>query len=409
MRFDTKTRKYADNRKADWTFAVQVMKKIILITTLFAALAAGCSQKHTGPETLNHQSQSDVLNYLDQYQPTVRADDKTIMFSELVDTLAAQRVVFVGEQHNRYDHHLNQLALLRELHRRNPNISIGVEWFQRPAQKALNQYLQGRITETEMLKRSQYMSRWRYDYRMMRPILEYARKHQISVIALNADVDITRKIGRGGLEALSAEERQQIPADITPAPEEERAALKAIFEHHPEANRENFENFATVQRVWDLTMSESIMTQLDRSPSQQMVVFAGIGHLSKGIAIPRVIAEQKPDWGTQVVHSGEASKDQSGVADFFILSQPMQLPPIGKVGIWLDDAEGGALVKQVVKDSAAQKAGLKDGDVITALDSKPTEDSAALKILLSHHSPKDTVTLAIRRGDQTLEVAVTLD
>jgi uncharacterized iron-regulated protein len=30
--------------------------------------------------------------------------------------LAAKRVVFIGEQHDRYDHHLNQLAIIEAIH-----------------------------------------------------------------------------------------------------------------------------------------------------------------------------------------------------------------------------------------------------------------------------------------------------
>jgi uncharacterized iron-regulated protein len=43
-----------------------------------------------------------------------------------IDTLAAkianQRVIFIGETHERYDHHLNQLAIIRRLHQLNPKL-----------------------------------------------------------------------------------------------------------------------------------------------------------------------------------------------------------------------------------------------------------------------------------------------
>ena len=44
------------------------------------------------------------------------ADEAQI--AALVDEVADRRVVMVGEMHDRYDHHLNQLAVIRGLHTR---------------------------------------------------------------------------------------------------------------------------------------------------------------------------------------------------------------------------------------------------------------------------------------------------
>ena len=52
----------------------------------------------------------------------------------LVAQLATNRVVFVGEIHDRYDHHLNQLEIIKRLHELDPNLAIGVEYFQQPFQ-----------------------------------------------------------------------------------------------------------------------------------------------------------------------------------------------------------------------------------------------------------------------------------
>lgn len=55
--------------------------------------------------------------------------DATLSPDRLTPQLAAKRVVFVGEIHDRYDHHLNQLAIIRRLHQLDPNQVIGVEYF----------------------------------------------------------------------------------------------------------------------------------------------------------------------------------------------------------------------------------------------------------------------------------------
>ncbi len=84
----------------------------------------------------------------------------------LIPRLADRRVVFVGEAHDRYEDHLNQLAIIRGLHQRGADLAIGMEMFQQPFQAALDAYIAGEIDEDEMLRRTDYFERWRFDYRL---------------------------------------------------------------------------------------------------------------------------------------------------------------------------------------------------------------------------------------------------
>ena len=55
---------------------------------------------------------------------------------EIIDQLVDKRVVFVGESHERYDHHLTQLEIIRRLQARGIPLAIGLEMIQRPFQVA---------------------------------------------------------------------------------------------------------------------------------------------------------------------------------------------------------------------------------------------------------------------------------
>lgn len=62
----------------------------------------------------------------------------------------------------------------------------------------------------------------------------------------------------------------------------------------------------------------------------------------------------------------------------------------------------GVLVNEVVTGSAAEKAGLKRGDIITALDGKPL---TSMEVLIDHISSKkvgDTITLTVKRENTDL-------
>ena len=61
----------------------------------------------------------------------------------------------------------------------------------------------------------------------------------------------------------------------------------------------------------------------------------------------------------------------------------------------------GVLVNLVMPDSPAQKAGLKRGDVIVALDNKPVKDVETFKALLAKYKPGDKVKITyIRNGSR---------
>ncbi len=96
---------------------------------------------------------------------------------QIIPALADKRVVFIGEQHTRYDHHLAQLEVIRRLHALHPQLAIGMEMFQQPFQRYLDDYVAGSIDEQAMLRATEYYRRWRMDYRHYAPILRYAREH----------------------------------------------------------------------------------------------------------------------------------------------------------------------------------------------------------------------------------------
>jgi len=62
----------------------------------------------------------------------------------------------------------------------------------------------------------------------------------------------------------------------------------------------------------------------------------------------------------------------------------------------------------VVDDSPADKAGLREGDVITEVNGEAVDESTSLSSLLGRHVPGDKVTLTISRDGKTQTIEVTL-
>jgi len=69
----------------------------------------------------------------------------------------------------------------------------------------------------------------------------------------------------------------------------------------------------------------------------------------------------------------------------------------------------GALISDVTPDSPGSKAGLRTGDVVTALDGTPINDAGQLQVLVGQHRPGDTIHLDVMRDDKSVSVPVTLE
>ena len=107
----------------------------------------------------------------------------------------------------------SSVEVIKGLYRKDPKIAIGMEMFQRPFQPVLDDYINGAIEEREFLKKSEYFQRWNLDYNLYKPILDFARAEKIPVIALNLRREIVEKVSKSGMDALTGDERKEIPAE----------------------------------------------------------------------------------------------------------------------------------------------------------------------------------------------------
>jgi len=85
---------------------------------------------------------------------------------------------------------------------------------------------------------------------------------------------------------------------------------------------------------------------------------------------------------------------------------------IGENPVWLGvradiDAKNCKL-GEITKDSPADKAGLKPGDVVVRFGGKDVESYESMRKLLQKQKPGDEVTLEVKRGDETKELRLTL-
>jgi uncharacterized iron-regulated protein len=316
--------------------------------------------------------------------------EQTSPLAQVVAQIDAARVVLVGETHTRLDHHLVQLEILKLLYQKSPKLAIGVEWFQQPFQKHLDAYIAGDISEQEMLHLTGYFERWRYDYRLYRMILQYAREHKIPVIALNASRELSNALTTSGFDDLPAELKEQLPESYDWSDKAYEKRLRSVFEEHPDYPGK-FEDFLRGQLTWDESMAESAARYLDNNPESRMLLLAGSGHIMFGSGIPNRIKRRIDVEQVSILVSEDQLPVSENIADYMVFSAQQTLEPGGLIGALLE-TEGKLLVIKGFSDNSAVKdAGLAEGAVIVGVDTTAVESFSDFKLAVLDKKPGDSI------------------
>ena len=88
---------------------------------------------------------------------------------------------------------------------------------------------------------------------------------------------------------------------------------------------------------------------------------------------------------------------------------PKPRPPRAYLGVMLGAAEGaGVLVQDVVDDGPMDKAGVRNGDVLLSIGGQAVNNPGNVRSYLAKAKAGTEVKLKIRRGEETLEITMTL-
>ncbi|ACT11348.1 MULTISPECIES: serine endoprotease DegQ [Pectobacterium] len=128
------------------------------------------------------------------------------------------------------------------------------------------------------------------------------------------------------------------------------------------------------------------------------ILAPGGGNIGIGFAIPSNMAQ---NLAQQLVEFGEVKRGLLGIKGSEMTSEMAKAFNV--------DAQRGAFVSEVLPKSAAAKAGIKAGDVLTTLDGKPISSFAELRAKVGTTAPGKTVKIGLLRDGKPQEVSVVLD
>ena len=269
---------------------------------------------------------------------------------QMIERLSRADVVFFGEQHDDPETHRAEAELLDAIGRTGRTVVLSLEMFERDVQPVLDDYLAGRISESEFLARSRPWERYATDYRRL---IELAKQHHWRVVAANVPRPLASAIGRKGfaaLDTLTVSERRTAAREyVCPANDDYHARFMESMQTHSPAPTPASgpgpraadslptamaERFYLAQCMKDETMAESIVdARLAAARDAIVVHFDGAFHSDYAQGTVARVKRRQPGWTLAVVSAVPVADPaiapivtQSAKADFIIFTRRPHRP-----------------------------------------------------------------------------------
>lgn len=332
------------------------LMRAALLTILMAFSASACAPRQAPPLD---------LTFVPCPGDYISKDGDPLTLSGVVDMAAGADYVLLGEHHkNVCDHNIQQQVVAAlALSDRPP--ALGLEMVAVDKNPVFQEFAKGDMSLEDLERELEWDERWGFPFALFAPLFRMARDHDLPLAGLNVPKDVLDKARDQGVAGLSPEERAMYPAEVLPRPAEQEEALKEAFGLH-EGLAGHLERFFQTQAVWDTMMAEQALA-LRRRTGRPVVIIAGSGHVEFGWGIAHRLRTLDPRAGILLLDGYRGGKfDPQGADAFF------HCPPSfsSKLGMTLEVRLGRVLVVRVLRGSRADKAGLRPGDEVLAVQGR---------------------------------------
>jgi uncharacterized iron-regulated protein len=376
-----------------------------------------------------------IGRWVDPSSGDLQAHDK------MIEAAASSDIVMLGEVHPHVEHHRWQLAAIAALHGRHPDMVLGFEAFPRAVQPALDRWVAGDLSEDAFLQETAWTRNWGFDPELYLPMFHFARLHKVPVVALNVERDFVSRIRDEGLENIPEAERRGLTEPKAPS-EAYVESLAEVFGQHldvgggpqaeeadgaDQANEEQsgqapsaaddirddprFQRFVKVQTTWDRAMAQALAEASARPDAPLVVGVLGSGHLERGFGVPHQLQDLGVENATVFlpVAPAESCDDyKNEVADALFVLPPLDEAEAGpdgpKLGVMIETAENKVRVLQVMEDSIAAAADIRDGDAILEAAGVSLKETSDLIGIVQQQAPGTWLPLAIERDGEKVEI-----
>lgn len=330
-----------------------------------------------------------------------------LSFDEIMQKMRNAEYILLGEGHTSVCDHKIQQRIVAALATSDRPPAIGLEMVAVDMQLILDDFAKGQITVADLEEELQWSTKWGYPYSLFSGLFEIANRNSLPVAGLNVPTAVTRKISREGVDALTGEERDLLPAEIVPPTSDQQPMLDMIFGQHASKDQddsEQRERFHLVQSIWDSKMAEEAV-RLRKKYDWPVLIIAGSGHVEYNWGIAMRIRRFDPGATifSLVPWRGGEFDPEAGDAFFYCPDTY-----VSKMGATLETNGGdGLLVQRVTRGSRADKAGLRPGDVLVEASGVPLGHLFSLHMAGTKvHKANEELVFIVRRGGDIFSVSV---
>ncbi len=353
--------------------------------------------------------------------------------SAIIKNAARHDVVLLGETHVNNDHHIWQLQTIAQIYSANPNMILGFEAFPREAQSVLDKWVAGDLSKKEFIKQSGWNDFWRFNPELYMPLFNFARINRVPMVGLNVNRSLINKVSANGWDGVKKSDRSGISNPATASAGYVKI-LEDVFKQHEDEKEKNnqpkkelakkelaFDRFVDVQLTWDRAFAQAInntirsntaaATTARRNPI--MVNIIGRGHIDYGYGVPHQLKSlginnviSLTPWD-DFLHCDQMTNSNIAVADAVFgtaakIEHDNNAKP--KLGVFIEQGEGGVAVKKVAPKSVAENAGIKSGDLLIEAAGGKLKSPTDLINTINTTQPGTWLPLKIIRGEKVIDV-----
>ena len=335
-----------------------------------------------------------------------------VSFDQMQNVISSSRVIYIGETHDNTEAHRVQLEIIGDLTRRFPEkISVGMEMFRRSAQQDLDRWSKGELSLDHFKKL--FRKNWGNGYPLYKPIFDFINKNHIPLIGLKPSKK-TENLFRNNEQPSDQNNLPKIDFDDR----YHRPFSMSVFGGH-----QAMEKPYRMLLLWEETMAQTVADFL-MDPSNinsKLVVLAGGFHVQYGFGIPKrafrrvshsysiilpTVTELPPELEDREMDVKHVSIPlYSG--DYAWKVQYEVLPDNKvKLGVILENSENAVQIKSVAANSNAERAGLKNGDLLLAINGIKLIDIEDLTDTLRKLEIGDRARMIVKRGSEEIAVEI---
>ncbi len=223
------------------------------------------------------------------YQIFTGSGHKT-SYKKLLKAARNADLVFFGEEHDNPVAHWFELELAKDLYKSTgKNLVLGAEMMETDNQKQVNEYLNDSLNYKKFKKEARLWPNFKTDYK---PLMDFAKKHQLRFIATNVPRRYASKVYHGGFKAVDTLPRKDkqwiapLPIKYDPELSQYKKMLDMMKGH-------GGENLPKAQALKDATMAYNILKNYKKG--ELFLHFNGSFHSNYKQGIVWHIKQQQPD------------------------------------------------------------------------------------------------------------------